>query len=536
MTNKKLYSFNDFPEHKLELDNWTKKWIKNAMSTKQMDEEEKEICRENVKKLYEAANLTPPPPHRIVFVSSPFILRFAAGFASAIWYMREKRATNAATDDATDAATNGATNAATGAATDDATYAATDGATHAPTYAATYVATDAATDAATDDATRAATYDATRAATYDATRAATYAATNDATNDATNAATYAATDDAIYAATYAATYVATDAATDAATDDATRAATYAATDDAIYAATYTATDDAIYAATYTATNAATNDATYAAAEDATYAAADDASSWFKFNLKSMIKLDKFFKLGGFGLRCAVQSYMLWQGGNQWSSRVAFLSFFRHVSKLDIDYSKFDAWEKLTKHSGPRIVHKRFCIISDRPSKLLVDSQNRPHCEDGAFCEWRDGSALYSWHGTRVPSWIIENPEKITIEKINNETNLEIKRVMCERYGWEKYFKDRIEKGACKLLNEKIVWGQAVRLFIDKDGEIDRHFVHVINGTEEQDGSRHQFIINCKNIDNDAEKSVYGTYPELIEDIKRYYPKTWLQELRNSIRT
>jgi hypothetical protein len=133
-------------EHRSQLKTWADKWIANSMSTKPMDEEDRNITREAVKGLYVAANLTPPPNHRIIFVSSPFVGRFAAGFAAAIWHKRKTGFQGAATRDATDDAT--------------------DDATRAATYAATY----AATDDATDDATRAATRDATRAATRAATR------------------------------------------------------------------------------------------------------------------------------------------------------------------------------------------------------------------------------------------------------------------------------------------------------------------------------------------------------------------------------
>lgn len=83
----KIYSFKDHPEHEKQLKPWANKWIANAMSTKPMDDEEKEMCRKAVNGLYKAANLQPPPDERIVFVPSPFVLRFASGFASAIWYI-----------------------------------------------------------------------------------------------------------------------------------------------------------------------------------------------------------------------------------------------------------------------------------------------------------------------------------------------------------------------------------------------------------------------------------------------------------------
>lgn len=90
--------YNLTEEHRSQLKPWADKWIANAMSTKPMDDHDKEEMRKAVRGLYSAANLTPPPDHRMVFVSSPIVLRFAGGFAAAIWHKRKgKKATDAAT-------------------------------------------------------------------------------------------------------------------------------------------------------------------------------------------------------------------------------------------------------------------------------------------------------------------------------------------------------------------------------------------------------------------------------------------------------
>jgi hypothetical protein len=306
MSPTKKYSLT--PEHRDQLKSWAEKWIRNAMNTAPMTEEDRNLCRGAVKRLYRAANLEPPLDRHIIFVPSPFVVRFASGFAAWILYCRKNRS-------ATDAATR------------------------------------AATDAATDAATR--------------------------------------------------------AATDAATDAATRAATYAAT----------------YAATRAATRAATDDAT-----------------WFTLN-GDMVRCAIDLGVGSTGLMCSQTSYNFWQGGNQWSAWDAYVSFFRHVAKLDINYAGWEAWETLSLHSGPRAVHKDFCMISDRPEVLLADSQNRPHCEDGPFCYWRDGSSLYSYHGIRVPVRIIEHPEKITAKEVLAEQNAEVRRVMIERVGMERFLSE-----------------------------------------------------------------------------------------------
>ena len=155
----------------------------------------------------------------------------------------------------------------------------------------------------------------------------------------------------------------------------------------------------------------------------------------------MAKIAAALNVGELGLRCATNAYNVWQGGNQWSAWVGFLSFFRHVAKLKIDYSKWDHWENAAIHGGPRIMHTEFCMISDRPKTLLVDEQNRPHNFDGPFCEWRDGSSLYSIHGVRIPMWIAETKrEEFTKAMILEETNADNRRCIIQKIGIEKTIK------------------------------------------------------------------------------------------------
>jgi hypothetical protein len=106
--------------------------------------------------------------------------------------------------------------------------------------------------------------------------------------------------------------------------------------------------------------------------------------------------------------------------------------------LGLNYSKWDSYETLLKVSGPRMMHKDFCIISDKPVRLLKDGLNRPHCDDGPFCEWADGTKLYAIGGQYVPQYVVERPDLITIEKIQKETNAETRRIMIDRYGTDKY--------------------------------------------------------------------------------------------------
>ena len=176
---------------------------------------------------------------------------------------------------------------------------------------------------------------------------------------------------------------------------------------------------------------------------------------------------------------------MWNGGNQWSDYPAFLSFFRHIAEIALDYSKWEHYETLALVSGPRILHAKFAMVSDRPEVLTVDAQNRPHCDDGPFCRWRDGTALYAVHGVRVPRSVVERPETITVARIDAEQNAEVRRIMIERFGTARFMR---ESGA-----------QA--LHVDHTGTLyERRFAdgskalacHVVNSTLEADGSTREF--------------------------------------------
>jgi hypothetical protein len=350
MATKKRYELT--PEHRAQLEPWRDKWIANAFNTAPYTDEEKARLVKAVHGLYAAANL--PPPKHAVFVPSPFVLRFAGGFAAGVWWARKNPGSTA---------------------------------------------THAATDDATDDATRAATYAATHAATRDAT------------------------------------------------DDATRAATYAATD-------------------------------------------DDLSRWFVVpGLDRMREIAATFGKSDFLLSCASSAWSMWNGGNQWSGWPAFLSFFRHVAKLELDYSKWDHYEVLAT-AGLRIMHADFCMISERPTSLTVDEQNRPHNATGPFCRWRDGASLYAIHGVRVPAWLIEEPERLTIAAIESEQNAEVKRVMIERHGLARYVRDA---QFAVIDEDKDPLGLPRRL-LQRDGML---VVHLINSTLDADGTRREYFVPCE---------------------------------------
>ncbi len=84
------------------------------------------------------------------------------------------------------------------------------------------------------------------------------------------------------------------------------------------------------------------------------------------------------------------------------------------------------------------MHADFCMISDRPMVLTVDENNQPHGENGPFCQWRDGTALYSWHGTRIPAkWVLERKTIDPAEILRCE-DVEQRAAGYQCLGWDRF--------------------------------------------------------------------------------------------------
>jgi hypothetical protein len=121
------------------------------------------------------------------------------------------------------------------------------------------------------------------------------------------------------------------------------------------------------------------------------------------------------------------------------------------------------------------------IISDRPATLSRDDQNRLHNETGPAISYTDGYALYAVHGVVVPEDVIMDRKSITVSRIDNESNAEVRRVMTELYGEANYIQDSkltpVHKDITGILYRKEVPGDEPICMI-----------RVLNSTPEADGN------------------------------------------------
>ncbi len=129
---------------------------------------------------------------------------------------------------------------------------------------------------------------------------------------------------------------------------------------------------------------------------------------------------------------------MYQGGNMWAAWDCYLTASRDILGLKLPQHKaYEHWEQAAIHGGFRLMHEEFCMVSDFPAAIHKDEQNRPHCATGPSHLWRDGWALYRWHGVEVPREWIEGRDTLDPKVVLAEQNAEKRRAGMEIIGWKR---------------------------------------------------------------------------------------------------
>jgi hypothetical protein len=128
-----------------------------------------------------------------------------------------------------------------------------------------------------------------------------------------------------------------------------------------------------------------------------------------------------------------------------------VSFFRDVIGWeDPILERFKVDEDLIKSCGWTWWHENVLAISDRPEILKRDDEGRLHCENGPAIKYRDGWALYYWHGVSIPAEWLEG-KLPTPKKCLTWKNVEQRRAACEIVGWIKILSEL----DAKVINEDV---------------------------------------------------------------------------------
>ena len=181
-----------------------------------------------------------------------------------------------------------------------------------------------------------------------------------------------------------------------------------------------------------------------------------------------------------------------------------LSWFDFVGRLGIDVSSLIPAFDLAKSCGVAVLFWEWAFISARPQCIHCDEQGRLHCETGAAIRYPDGFSVFAIHGVRVPKKVVVAPDSITIPEIESEVNAEVRRVMIERLGTERYLMDA---GAEEVHRDD--FGILYRKEIPSDEPL--VMVKVANATPEADGSFKDYFLRVPPTMTRARQAVAWTF-------------------------
>lgn len=182
----------------------------------------------------------------------------------------------------------------------------------------------------------------------------------------------------------------------------------------------------------------------------------------------------------------------------------WLSWFDFADRLGTDVSKLAPAFDLTKSCGWAVLFWDWAFISARPEWIHRDERGRLHCKSGAAVRYADGFSVFAIHGVRVPAKVVVAPESITIPEIESAGNAEVRRVMIERYGPERYLMDS---------EAKEIHRDDFGILYRKESTIDEPLVmvKVLNSTPEPDGHFKDYFLRVPPTIERARQAVAWTF-------------------------
>ncbi|MFD6532037.1 DUF6745 domain-containing protein [Streptomyces sp. NPDC060184] len=149
-------------------------------------------------------------------------------------------------------------------------------------------------------------------------------------------------------------------------------------------------------------------------------------------------------------------------------------------------------------------YENVVVVAERPEVLHRDEAGRLDRGDGPALAYPDGFALHAWRGMPVPAAFLEELSALTPERIREEANAELRRVMLEHFGYDRYLE---ESGAEPVHRDEtgILWR------IPLPGDEDVVMVEVVNSTPEPDGTHRTYWLRVPPGTRTAKDGVAWTF-------------------------
>lgn len=138
-------------------------------------------------------------------------------------------------------------------------------------------------------------------------------------------------------------------------------------------------------------------------------------------------------------------------GQQDAGWLGFYDFLARELNLAEDLNPLlSGWMELAQSAGWMIPTSTVCYVVERPSVLKMQLEgNVVNCEDGPAIVFGhvppkvkviDDYKMWGWKGVGVEKDVVERPRFVTVARILKERNMETRRVMMERMGYDRFLK------------------------------------------------------------------------------------------------
>ncbi|MFH8628240.1 DUF6745 domain-containing protein [Streptomyces vietnamensis] len=169
---------------------------------------------------------------------------------------------------------------------------------------------------------------------------------------------------------------------------------------------------------------------------------------------------------------------------------------------------------VAEHAGWWWPYENAVVICRRPVELHRDEAGRLDRGDGPALAFADGFALHAWRGMPVPAEFLAGLADLTPERIREEENAELRRVMLEYFGYDRYL---AASGARHQHRDEtgVLW--RIELADDEDVVM----VEVVNSTPEPDGTHRTYWLRVPPTTRTAREGVawtFGLRPEAYEPL------------------
>jgi hypothetical protein len=188
----------------------------------------------------------------------------------------------------------------------------------------------------------------------------------------------------------------------------------------------------------------------------------------------------------------------------WVAHYLFPHVFLQPIHSDEQVRLLNNFAAMARHAFWWYPFQAVCFVCDRPSVLRLDTHGRLHSLDGPAMAFSDGYALHAIHGVVVPANIVEQPDSITVEAIEDARNAEVRRVMIEMFGAARF----ISESGATLVHEDETGALYRRDMPDDEPLV---MVKVINSTADRDGGLREYWLRVPPTMQTAREAVAWTF-------------------------